>query len=566
MPSHSSTDRGPSQNGTIPPDSELTSSEEQYIKDVVARQQDFNVWLAKHGQITAEQSKCFHQQDLSDAAQYWADIARQGQNVADDLHAHGLRHWARSAQSKAAAASTFIQTLQPLVNLAASTAPCGGLAIGVVSGLFAIAWAKDTIDRSIVQAMAGVMDRLPTLDMLKQIYNQETLLEARLRAKMTVAWGGIVDLSIIAAQHCLQSGTKRWLKAFGRPEGFQQVVRDVQDKISAVRVEAEGLLTVVIDRISQQNSELLRNIAQLQQEAKRSRLEIQKFRSEQNRHQIADLQRSLRTWPRSDQEQQKSLQYYERTLQEVHDTNPQFTWMSPSVIEEMRCRPELAGMFSNQSSYMLVLVGKNHTRMPRHEHAWVSPFAVNLIQSRRAKTEALAYYIFDSVGPRDMHTCVAEILIQMAVALPSLDLPKLRTLIDIYQDHLKDAKSPAKDTNCAKSLQKAAVLVATHLHEACPFWLIIDRLDACDRPEQRLMLRLLHGMVESAVGTLKVLVTANDFYWKVEDHHIEDLVTKTTFHRIVEIQDTLPQSALGTPASKSTGFRSAPGSPTRAGL
>jgi len=324
-------------------------------------QRKFYDWLNEKKRLSEHERECLAQRDFSDAVVYWNNFSEQAKVEFDVQHDMGWRYWAKSAQTIAAAAGQFLKDFKPLVEFVSNANPFGGLAVGAISGLFAIAQSKRKTDDIVAIAIAGMMDRLPGYHMLQDVYKERNPHQSRLRKKILIAYGGVIELSIASAKYYLQPGVTRWWLATWNPEKFTLLADKVQGYAVAVVMQREELLTWAvneikkegkkqtckIDELKEHNNEQTHKIEELQEDSKKQTHKIEELQEHNNEqthkieelqehnneqtHKIEELQEDnnrtqqtrledllgLSGW--SSKEQQQRLSEYERTLNRARE-------------------------------------------------------------------------------------------------------------------------------------------------------------------------------------------------------------------------------------------------------
>lgn len=514
------------------PLSEIAEHLRTYVEHVKQAQKAFETWLKQKKRLSDSERQCFEQRSIADATAYWTAVSHESQAAFDAKHETGWRYWAKSAQTIAVAAGRFMKDFKPLVDFAASSGPYGGLAVGAISGLFAIARAKSKTDDVIAVAMAGILDRLPSFRMLEEIYNDSDAHQKRLRRKVAMAYSGITEFAIAAAKYYLQPGFKRWWQATWDSEHFSGLADHCQGFIVAVRLQSEDLVTVVVNDIrarsvalQKQNEKLEADLAQLQEDSDNSKL--------------VTLQGLLGLSSWTPEAQQNRIEEYRQALERAHRDCRIFEWMDEAAIEKYKRCQAIRDWEASSVSSVLLIVCVNHGRLPRKDHCWLSPLALNLVHSDQSSQKALAHYVFDYEVRTSIHAVMPDVLLQLLRLQKHSDLSALAPKLEKYRSSFDGEGRVRNETKAKEALTDAALTIARLLDPQKEVHIILDRIDRCVEEDQLDFMTLLNRISEETKCCLKVLAVASKSYWEVEGYEEERLTECLKFKQITETQNML---------------------------
>ncbi|TGO21648.1 hypothetical protein BPAE_0207g00020 [Botrytis paeoniae] len=504
-----------------------------YVERIKQEQKKFYNWLEKGKHLSESERQCFSHESVSDATTYWTSISQQRKSDFDTQHQTGWRFWAKTSQTVAAAAGQFLNDFAPLVDFASNSGPYGGLAIGAVSGLFAIAQRKSKTDDIIASAMASVMDRLPGFKMLQETYNGPEALQKLLRGKVILAYTGVIEFAMASAKYYLKLGIKRWWLATWNPQKFIVMADRVQGLVLAVRLQSEDLLTSAVDYVRKQNTELACEVKELKAEI----IQLQKDSDNDKLLSLRDLL-GLRGW--SPEGFPQSLHEYKEALERARKDSHIFEWMHGESIAQYRDNDKFFKDWStSHESSMLLIIGSNHKNWWRHDHCWVSPLALQLIDEAQTNDMELAYHVFNFEGYTSIHAAMAKLLFQLLKLQRHVNLATLSPKLEKYRNELENLEKNRNERSSNReavreALKEAAVTIIKDLDPKQRIRIILDRVDRCERKDQMHLLQLLIQIMEESRCCVKIFAVANEAYWEVEEYRIEDFAKYQNFKMVTK--------------------------------
>ncbi|KAF5869993.1 uncharacterized protein Bfra_010138 [Botrytis fragariae] len=509
-----------------------------YIDRIKQKQKNFHNWLKKGEHLSESERKCFSHESIRDATTYWTSISQQKKSDFDTQHQTGWRFWAKTSQTVAAAAGQFLNDFKPLVEFASNSGPYGGLAVGAVSGLFAIAQSKSKTDDIIASAMANLMDRLPGFKMLQEIYDESDALQKLLRGKVILAYTGIIEFAMASAKYYLKLGIKRWWLATWNSQKFIVMADRVQGLVLAVRLQSEDLLTSTVNYVRKQNTELANKVKELE-------AEITQLQKDSDNNKLLSLRNLLRLSGWSPEGWSQSLHEYKGALERARKDSRIFEWMHGESIAKYRDNDKFFKDWNkSHESSMLLIIGLNHRSCRRRDHCWVSPLALQLIDEAQTNDMELVYHVFNFESYTSIHTAMAKLMFQLLklqrhvnLATLSPKLEKYRDELEILEKHRNERSSKYSSGNSEavrKALKEAAVAIVRDLDPKQRIRIILDRVDRCEGKEQVHLLHLLIQIMEESRCCVKIFAVANEAFWEVEGYQIEDFEKYQNFKMVTK--------------------------------
>jgi len=185
---------------------------------------------------------------------------------------------------------------------------------------------------------------------------------------------------------------------------------------------------------------------------------------------------------------------------------------------------------------MLLVIGVNHESMLRVEHCWVSPLALDLVKSAQASGVALAYYVFDFEIRSSIFTAMNILLLQLLRLQHRPNMDTLFSQLEKYRSELSSSRRSGNGYLARKTLEEVAVTITQLMERRQKVWIIVDRVDRCERKEQRDFLSILVRLLEGARCCLKIFAVANKTYWDVAEYQMQQLANSPNFKPITETQ------------------------------
>lgn len=441
----------------------------------------------------------------------------------DRRHEKGCGLWSKSYQSSAVVARSFMKDFAPIIDIVRDFgAPYGGMAVGTVSVLFAVAGNKDDMEQSLASAIFAIKDRLPGLNLYQHIYNDNHELDMRLQARIVSAYHGFIGFCIEASKYYKGGGPRRWLKAFGRPNSVLDKVNKVQSDIVDIRRLCDELLDKNVHIIKQLNLDQKVTIEGLEEQ-------IKQLLGAQDNSMLTEIQRLLSLSNFSYENHRKELDKYREALASDEQLNAAyFEQMQGRRLDLFKAGKDYQSWMKSELSCLLILSGHNNRGILDIDQCWLSPVAMTLIQDFSPCPSHLAYsyYVFLPQGEllyRSLSVILLQLLNQKRQVLRNksqydefraelYELQKIeqqgKNIMDIEDERLS-------------AFHKVALRVMNFFHESENVYIIMDRADRCcdlkkGFDHRKPLLKTLVKMVEAARCKLKVLVVINGDQWDVE--------------------------------------------------
>lgn len=242
------------------------------------------------------------------------------------------------------------------------------------------------------------------------------------------------------------------------------------------------------------------------------------------------------------------LQEYKRSIDRENAEDRLFEAMRCERIEMYKESPPWRDWEAPGQSSMLLIVGANHEHINQiRRHCWMSPLAVDCMESFHASSVFHAAYTFDVWEMTDIHTAMPEILFQLLrwkrqalgndeyLAKLLANLKEYRsTSIPSDQDTDEDAKRGL--------LGRIAVTTLQAFEPNETVYIVLDRIDRCQGQnqsdqDQSCLLNILIEAMEKAKCYVKVLAVANRTGWNL---CVRDLKKA----RVAQVQQTVERQRL----------------------
>ncbi|EXJ82359.1 hypothetical protein A1O3_06172 [Capronia epimyces CBS 606.96] len=496
-----------------------------------AEQINFQKTVATSKSYSATEKTAFSLSSAQEFHDFWEQTI-QAKGEFDDSHEQGcgLRVWARQYQNAASVVQSFMKDFSPIIDVVRDCAgPYGGLAVGTISVLFAVAANKDAMESSLTDAIIEINDRLPGLDLYRHIYNDRHELDIRLQGRIVAAYQMFIEFCIGATQYYKRAGVRRWLKAMGWPNDLVDKATRVRKVILDIRRLCDELLDKNVHMIKQLNLDQKAEIQNLQGE-------IKQLLEAQDNHILSHIQRALNLSDYSSERQHQQLEQYRRALaSDDHLNAPYFEQMRGKRLDALRADSGYQSWSNSDGPSLLILSGHNESSINYLDRCWVSPVATamisDLFQATSGGTENLVYgyYVFHSKD--DLYRSISAVLLQLlrkksVVLRKKSQWDELRAALS----NLEACKPVANHNHATSGTGDARRLAAFEhvVHRVIGLFddsetihIVLDRLDQCcdlvEKVDQRkLLLKLLAKLVESARCRLKILVVNNGDQWNVE--------------------------------------------------
>ena len=245
----------------------------------------------------------------------------------------------------------------------------------------------------------------------------------------------------------------------------------------------------------------------------------------------------LSTWTLA--QRHKELQEYQKSIDRERYDDKLFESMHLETISKYKSSPHFQKWESPDKSSMLLLVGSNHEIvMESRHHCWISPLALDLIDTFTANSRTHAFYAFKLSGRTGIHPAVSEILFQLLTW-------KRRELGS--EAHFATLRAGLKDYRSINVKDDDAKLDALcHLARSTmrlfrpdeTVYIVLDRIDRCEENDRIDFLNALIDIMEEAVGSVKIFAIANGTGWDVEERDLKK-TKRTHVKQVFEHQKLL---------------------------
>ncbi|KAF5562050.1 hypothetical protein FNAPI_3385 [Fusarium napiforme] len=440
---------------------------------------------------------------------------------------YGATHVARDINAFAATTYDVLRDFSPMVEIVKDLgAPFGGMAVGTVCCLFAIAKNRIRIEEELHPMLKDIHDRLPAMNMYQHIYNDEHELDHLLQSAVVDAYASFMDYCVAATEFYTQGSLYRVFQSLTSQSMLSLKAEDVKRAVVRVRVCCEDLLGKNVNAIKDQlkvlqtdNIELRRRIQDLQNENDLktlhhigSLLGIRAFSTEDHDQQLEKHRSDLvaEFWPRTwhgDQEREKHLS---------------------QVLED----PEYQGWIQSHDSGLFIISGENY--ISGATNCWASLIALNLIDKglgcKHDSSPISVYYLLGHHENEEtqfhvISSIIYQLLLQYRNALQDkTQLDELLATLARYQT-LPSVEVSQKEN----LLQSAAGRAIRMLPGGKDIWILVDRVDKCceelphyspggrrSRKTARALLRALGSLVQQDERKVKILAVVNRADWRVE--------------------------------------------------
>ncbi|KAL8653829.1 MAG: hypothetical protein Q9210_001858 [Variospora velana] len=139
----------------------------------------------------------------------------------DRNHEKGCGLFSKNYQSSAAAIQPFMNEFSPIIQVVRDFgAPYGGLAMGTVTLLFAVAGNKNTMEETLASTISAIQDRLSGLRLYQHIYNERDELDMKLQAHIVAAYQDFIAFCILATKYYKSSGWRKTSSLVRRNASF----------------------------------------------------------------------------------------------------------------------------------------------------------------------------------------------------------------------------------------------------------------------------------------------------------------------------------------------------------
>ncbi|GAB1313181.1 hypothetical protein MFIFM68171_03391 [Madurella fahalii] len=514
------------------------------VKNCEEKQTRLRSWASKSRKFTEQERSALRINSREAFREFW-EGSLEAKDAFDIEHDDAAGRLAQGATRLAAAAYDIVQNVSPIVDIIKDFgAPYGGMAMGTICFVFAIAKNRASMEGQVVSTLADIKDRLPGVRMYQHIYNADDELDQQLQTKIVDAYDSFIDFCIAASDFYTCGSLRRWARAL---EGnrLDEPASRVQKAVIDVRLVCEELLSKNVNAVKNDLRQVRQQNVELKEQIRELKSQISDM---QNDHDLELVRKLLSLEAMSDKAQLAQL---ERHRCNVAAEFQQSNWYGTTGLEQRLRKveqgPDFQDWLRSPQSSLLVLAGRNDVL--EAIHCWVSPIALDLIakltrtsSSSDDNANPCAFYL---IGHRDVEDTPLDVLASLVLQLLTLSKEALRTdraqfaelraKLEEYhhaQQHgadtsaadlkqkLQDVASRALDLFGSKKIEKPTTTV----------WIILDRVDQCraasamgspspgtpgrsqhHRSAGRALLQTLVHLVEHAAAgvTVKVLAVVN---------------------------------------------------------
>ncbi|KAK3671594.1 hypothetical protein LTR78_008517 [Recurvomyces mirabilis] len=489
---------------------ELDAQDWDYIERVEAQQMEFES-SGKGRHKVADQQHRIEPMSMDVAIKHWTKLADQNRDEYDAAHRSGLGLAARTSTAFAAGVSQFLKDFKPLTDAAQAAGPYGSLAVSVLSAVFAIAYAKMKTDDVITGAMKKVHDRLPGLRMFEEVYQESEINQRQLRAKILLAYTGILELAMQSAYYYQKPGIARWWLATIQPKKFNSLAEKVQDLISDVRLKCEELMTYSVNVIRQGNERLIAKNDILHKE-------LADLKASSHDRDLMDLQALLGSthWTLEVHKQWQAK--YAEQLELHRKLYSLFQWMSAEQIALFMARDALTHWHDPHQSSMLLIFAVPHPDAQDCPHCWMSPLALQAMHDPPGNRGCTATLILDPLSRSAVDVCevLAEIQLQLLKGMdPALRPDDYLSTLSVPLRKYSTARNASADQptdEALESLRDSLTVLMQMFTAEYTVRIVVDRMDRCGRRGATRFLSILHTAMTRANCRVKIMVVANTLY------------------------------------------------------
>ncbi|KAH6697477.1 hypothetical protein F5X68DRAFT_226847 [Plectosphaerella plurivora] len=355
--------------------------------------------------------------------------------VFDQKHEQGAGRLSRGATSLAASANEILRDVSPILELVRDFgAPFGGMAIGTICFVFAVAGNRQKMEEQIITTFASIRDRLPGIRVYQHIYNDDHELDNNLQSKILDAYDSFLGFCMAAFDFYTRGSLRRWTKTLQYTTDLNEQVLRVQKALVDVRLVCEDLLSKNVDAVKNSvnhlqviNAGLENEVERLTNEVQGLRLQLSELQANNDKEHVEKIAKLLGLWPFSDDTKHQDVikhrgdvaaVFSQRNLRSRTTVAAQQSAIVGSI--------DYQEWLKSSDSRMLVLSGVNE--YARTHHCWVSPIALNLIDKLTADNDEggrdhCAFYL---LGLRQQDDTWADVLAFLVYRLLELNKKALR--------------------------------------------------------------------------------------------------------------------------------------------
>ncbi|KAL6714365.1 hypothetical protein ACLMJK_007788 [Lecanora helva] len=495
------------------------------------KQLGFRDWVARSKGFSESEKSATNVTSVPAFEEYWRqmDTAKDGFERRQEK---GCGLWAKSYQSSAEQMQPFLTEFSPIVQIVKDFgAPYGGLAVGTVSLLFAVAWNKSEMEKNLASTIVSIRNRLPGLKLYEHIYNENQELDIALQSRIVSAYASFLDFCMMATRYYKTRGPRQWFGALSPINKFAAQANEVQDHIVQIRLLCEELLDKNVDAIKRSNMRLREDNDSL-------KAQLKELQEGQDHEFLAEVQRLLSLEDHSAHKHRKEWDEHSRAVERDDNLNAEvFQQMQGPELGLFKASDIFQSWMHSEQSSLLILSGYNHEAIVHINHCWLSPIA------------AATVHHFDQQDEPPVHAyCVLPQSGQLLdKVIPILLLQLLRQRSDVLRHRHRHAELRAElkklsshestdyDDRTA-AVERVALSIVDFFDEVETIYMIVDRTDRCRDPKvidhRKALLQILIAMVEAARCKLKILCVVDGRSWPVEDYQ-DELGVKTKERLII---------------------------------
>ncbi|KAK3329967.1 hypothetical protein B0H66DRAFT_635071 [Apodospora peruviana] len=474
----------------------------------------------------------------------------------DTEHDDGPGRLAHEANHLAASAYDLLQKVSPLIDIVKNFgAPYGGMAIGTICFLFAVAKSRSTMENKVLSTLLDIQDRLPGVKMYQHIYNDDHELDQQLQSKIVDAYNSFIDFCIVASHFYTGGSFRRWIRAMGGSSSVDEQASCVQKAVVDVRLVCEELLSKNVEivkndlkKVQQQNTELKEEIigenptCYVPQSRPAQGYAVQLTAPEmQNDHDLEAVRTLLGLQAVSERAKVAQFEAHRRNVAvEFEQSDCCFETTLAQRLRAIEEDRDYKDWLESPRSQLLVLEGRNE--VIEASHCWASAVALNLIAKLADAAPSSNPYAFYLLGLRDREESSLDVLSNLILQLLSLktEAPRDRAQFSELRAELEEYARMGQPSHLAthysahrlkEKLQEIALRAVNLFSEETTVWIILDRVDHCRvvpelrqnsrRRDGRALLQSMVHLVEKAAVTIKVLAVINRVDWHADRDDLE---------------------------------------------
>ncbi|KAG9230857.1 hypothetical protein BJ875DRAFT_518676 [Amylocarpus encephaloides] len=525
----------------------LTEAQKAELAVVKGKEIQLRKWFRARKDYSEEEEGALACQNFNKFADYWTNISVQAKNDFNRDRQWGWRKWARKYQSFGAGVLGFMRDWEPLINIVqGGGGGYGDMAIGTISLLFMaslmamsltyVASSKEKSEGYLSEAIDGIKDRMLGFSMYEDIYRDIDALEIDLRSKIVGAYISFVNLAIEATKYYKGGGKWRWIRSIRGPMMFKEMATEVEEQIIAIRLRCEDLLSKSVSEIKKglladvQSLDL--KLGNLRDDNKELAAQINVLQQNTDSTILGSIHRAWGLGETIAPTRPDEVSTYRRILCENFEENYEQFWASHQRRNEFEKTRRYQDWKQSGSSKLFVLGGCTHiSTLVQQYYCWLSPLLLDLIEQKQRDHEICAYYLLPVKRHTPLHDIIMSILFQLIKHRSFLlrDQDKMNHLIDLYQQYMLQTRLAHRQ----EALQELAVYVVKLFTSQETVYVLVDRLDMCEKEGRLALLDTLGCMIEGALCKLRVFVIIDWAYWSFE---LEDIDKTHSKHFILCVE------------------------------